>query len=794
MAESYRVKAILSASDDGFSSAMKGAIKQSEKLESAMSGGLGFGIMAGIGQSAFQAVTGSAKAFVSSIIDTGSEFQSQMSRVQAISGATGQEFEKLRKQALQLGADTSFSASSVAEGMENLSAAGFTVNETISAMPGLLDMAAASGEDLASSSDIAASTLRGFGLAASDMGHVADVLAENANKTNAAVADTGDAMKYVAPLARAAGISFEETAAAIGIMSNAGIKGTQAGTTLRGALARLSKPTDEMTAAMQELGISFYDSDGKMKSLSEQVGIMQSALGGLTEEEKNNYLVTLYGQEALSGMTALINEGSGTLSSLTKSYENCDGAAQKAADTMLNNFGGAMEQLKGSIETLGITIFDSMSGGLTKLANFGTEVINSIVEGFENGGVAGAFQSVFTLIEGQFSSWLPQMIQQGYNLVLNFSEGFASGFPGVLSKVLDFIQGIGEKLAAAAPVFISKGFEILSNLVRGISEALPMLIAKVPEIISTFANIINDNFPTILMKGVELIGQLIMGIIQAIPTLVANIPQIVTAIVDVIQAFNWLQLGSKIITLFKNGIMSMIGVVKGAGKSIYDAVHNMIRNLPNTLSNIGKAAANGFANMLRTGIALAKNAAVSIGNAIVSAIKSIPGKMISIGKNIVTGLWDGISGMVGWITDKVMGFANSVIGGIKNALGIHSPSRVMRDEVGKYMALGMGIGFERNLPISDMATAVDRAVKHLAGDSQNFKIPVLPRISTPSLAGVSGGDWELSNDYSYTKNAKYTIVVPVNIDGKETARVTAPYTEAQLNKREKLNKMINGIR
>lgn len=196
-------------------------------------------------------------------IKTGSDFEAQMSRVKAISGATEQEFAKLKEQAIELGADTAFSSGQAAEGMENLAAAGFTTNEILEAMPGLLDLAAASGEDLSNSSDIAASTLRGFGLAAEDVGHVADVLAENANRTNSSVAETGEAMKYIAPLARAAGISMEETAAAIGIMANAGIQGGQAGTTLRGALSRLSRPTEDMQEAMSELGVSFMIRKGK---------------------------------------------------------------------------------------------------------------------------------------------------------------------------------------------------------------------------------------------------------------------------------------------------------------------------------------------------------------------------------------------------------------------------------------------------------------------------------------------------------------------------------------------------
>ena len=217
-----------------------------------------------------------------------------------------------------------------------------------------------------------------------------------------------------------------------------------------------------------------------------------------------------------------------------------------------------------------------------------------------------------------------------------------------------------------------------------------------------------------------MLWELIKGIISAIPDLIANAPKIVSAIVDVIMAFNWLSLGKNIITFFKNGISSMIGAVKNAGKSVYDAVKNAIVNLPSTLSNIGKTAISGFGNAIRSMIGTAKNAAIAVGNAVLSAIKSIPGKVVSIGKDIVTGLWNGISSMVGWITDKVMGFANSVLGGIKKALGIHSPSRVMRDEVGKMMALGMGIGFEKNIPDADMQKGLETTIGKLQAEADNI--------------------------------------------------------------------------
>ena len=329
------------------------------------------------------AAIGIGKLF-SEAIKTGMDFEAQMSRVKAISGATGEEFAKLKEQAKQLGADTAFSATEAAEGMENLASAGFSTSEIIAAMPGMLDLAASSGEDLASSADIAASTLRGFGLEASSAGHVADVLAKNAAATNAAVADTGEAMKYVAPVAKSMGIEFEETAAAIGIMADAGIKGSQAGTTLRGALSRIAKPTKAMQETMDSLGLSFYDSNGKMKSLADITEMLETKMSGLTDEQKNQALVTLFGQESLSGMMALMDRGSGEVRKLTDEYKNCDGSAKDMAKTMQDNLSGAVEEFGGSVESLGIEIFENIEGPLKKAVRSGTTELNKLTKAVKN--------------------------------------------------------------------------------------------------------------------------------------------------------------------------------------------------------------------------------------------------------------------------------------------------------------------------------------------------------------------------------------------------------------------------
>ncbi|MDQ0150564.1 phage tail tape measure protein [Eubacterium multiforme] len=301
-------------------------------------------------------------------IKVGMDFESQMSRVKAISGATGDQFKELEDQALSLGQSTAFSAKEVAEGMENLASAGFNTKEIMEAMPGLLDLAASSGEDLATSSDIAASTLRGFGLEASQAGHVADVLAKNAGATNAAVKDTGDAMKYIAPVAHTMGLSLEQVTAAIGEMANAGIKGSQAGTTLRAALVRLTKPSDPAISAMKSIGFTAFDSSGKMKDLSTIVEELSVKTKGLTQEQKQNKIATIFGTEALSGMMVLMDNGKAGLDDLTNSYKDCDGAAKEMAETMQDNTKASIEQAGGALETASIKMLKVVAPAIKEVA------------------------------------------------------------------------------------------------------------------------------------------------------------------------------------------------------------------------------------------------------------------------------------------------------------------------------------------------------------------------------------------------------------------------------------------
>ena len=485
-------------------------------------------------------------------------------------------------------------------------------------------------------------------------------------------------------------------------------------------MQRLVQDASKMTDVQKELGVTVDGSSLSFGNIVNAISVMQKHMGiaGTTSKEASETI-------------------SGSISSMKGAFDNFlngTGSPEELAEAMVtagkNVIKGLSEIVPRLLETLPEVkrlvqedIVQAFSeDNVKQMVESGKNIIMSLISGVTDSlpNILPVALNLIQFTADAIVSNIPILAQKGYELLDNVISGFVSATPTALPKVLDFIQGIGDKIAEAAPALIKKGFDLLGKLVEGIVQAIPILIAKVPEIISTFANIINDNFPTILAKGVGLLWELIKGIISAIPDLIANAPKIVRAIVDVIMAFNWLSLGKNIITFFKNGISSMIGAVKNAGKSVYDAIKNAITNLPSTLANIGRTAMSGFENAIRSMIGTAKSAASAVGSAVLNAIKAIPKQVVSIGKNIVTGLWEGISGMVGWITDKVMGFANSVLGGIKKALGIHSPSRVMRDQVGKMMALGMGIGFEKNIPDADMQKGLETTIGKLQAEADNI--------------------------------------------------------------------------
>ena len=518
-------------------------------------------------------------------------------------------------------------------------------------------------------------------------------------------------------------------------------------------MARLVSDASKLTDVQNELGITVDENSLSFANIVNAISVMQKHMGiaGTTAKEASE---TISGSIA-SAKGAFDNflNGTGSPEALAESFVTAGKNVLKGLGEIVPRLLQTLPEVKKLIQE---NLADSLSGdNVQKMVETGKNVVMSLINGML-GSIPSIIPVALNLIQfiaNAITTNVPILLQKGYELLSNLVDGFVKAIPEALPKILDFIQGIGDKLAEAAPVMIQKGFELLQKLAEGIVAAVPILIARVPEIISTFANIINDNFPTILMKGVQLLGQLVMGLIQAIPTLIANIPQIISAIVDTLMAFQWLSLGKNIIQFLGNGIKSMIGFVKTAGTNILNGIKGSIQNLPSALANIGRTAMTGLGNAISSAIGFVKSAASKIVNAIVSAIAAIPGKMLSIGSNIVQGLWNGISDMTGWIIDKIGGFASSVVSSIKDFFGIHSPSKLMRDEVGKYLAQGIGIGFEKNIPVKQMTKSMKKAV----GDMQATALQVTsttPMTTNVATKAVTNNYTDMQMDYKKIKKAQ----------------------------------------
>lgn len=563
--QSYTVQAILRATDANFTSTMSKAshaaqstfekIKSISNSNDSMMGKIGqYTTMVGhglttVGQGLTKYVSLPLAGIGTASVMTAAKFEKQMNRVKAISGSTGKEFQQLRDQAIDLGAKSVFSATEVAQAQEMMASAGFNSSQIYAAMPGVMDLAAVSGGDMALASEAAATAVNMFGLEAGKATHVADVFAKAAADTNAEVGDMAEAMKYVGPVAGAMGISLEETAAAIGIMSNAGIKGSQAGTTLRTAMTRLANPTDKMKEVMESLGLKFFDSEGKMKSLSDITNELRDKTAGLTDEQKSAALSTLFGKESLSGMLALVNASPDALAKQTQALRDSDGAAKQMADTMNSGTAGAIENLKGALESAGIAIGERLAPYINKAANF----ISKLVDKFNQlpgpvkdaivifGIIAAAIGPVLIII-GQLISAVGTIMS-----VFGGVEGAAAGLSaafGILTGPIGIVIGVIAALVGAFMIawntsesFRNAVTNSWNTIVATFSGAMSSIIALVTSvfqwIVANSQGIVDalkmiwDGFVLMLQGAWEMIA----GVVQAGLAAIKGIIDIVMAVV-----------------------------------------------------------------------------------------------------------------------------------------------------------------------------------------------------------------------------------------------------------------------
>lgn len=395
-------------------------------------------------------------------LKTTADFDAGMSEVKAISGATGTEFKQLETKAIQMGAKTKYSATEAASAFKYMAMAGWDTNDMLSGISGVMNLAAASGEDLATTSDIVTDALTAFGLSAKDSSHFADILAQASSRSNTNVGLMGETFKYVAPVAGALGYSAEDCAVAIGLMANSGIKASQAGTALRSLFTRLAKPTDTVAAAMEKYNITLTDANGNMKPLSTLMAEMRDRFSGLSEAQKANLAATLAGQEGMSGLLAIVNSSDADFKNLTDSINNADGASERMAKTMQDNLKGSFTIFKSTVESAAISIGKKLTPEVRKFVDTGTNLVKKFND------MSDAEKTNVVNI-GKMATVIPLATLAGGKLLgsmLNLGKGIVK-FNGEMSLLVQAI-GLYRQGEIKAALATGEWFSSLSSLGTGI--------------------------------------------------------------------------------------------------------------------------------------------------------------------------------------------------------------------------------------------------------------------------------------------------------------------------------------
>ena len=388
-----------------------------------------------------------------------------MSKVSAISGASGKDLQSLTDKAKEMGAKTKFSASESAEALQYMAMAGWDTTSMLNGIDGIMSLAAADGLDLATTSDIVTDAITAFGLKASDSTHFADVLAKASSSANTNVSMLGESFKYVAPLAGAMHYSVEDVSVALGLMANASVKGSMAGTSLKTALSNLASPTDAMAEVMKKYKISMTDANGETLPLIDVIKELREKFGGLSETEQTAAASTLFGKEAMSGMLAIVNASDKDFNTLVKNIDNADGSAQKMADTMQNNLQGQITILKSGLEGLGIEIYESMSEPLTDAAKEAQNYVSRLTEAFTEGG-------------------LSEMIEEAGSIFGELATKAVEAAPKMIDAAMSFLQAFVNGIANNSSKLVKAAINIVKTLVKGISDRAPDLLSAAKSIVA----------------------------------------------------------------------------------------------------------------------------------------------------------------------------------------------------------------------------------------------------------------------------------------------------------------------
>lgn len=640
-------------------------------------------------------------------VKTAADFDSAMSQVAAVSGATGKDFDTLKNKAREMGAKTKFSATEAAEAMNYMAMAGWKTEDMLDGIEGVMNLAAASGEDLATTSDIVTDALTAFGLSAKDSGHFADILAAASSNANTNVSMMGETFKYCAPIAGALGFSAEDTAEAIGLMTNAGIKSSQAGTALRTIMNNLAGDVKISGKAIGDITIATTNADGSMRDLSDILADCRSAFGNLTESEKAQAAESLVGKNAMSGFLALMNAGQGDIDKLSSAIDNCDGSAEKMAMTMQNNLAGQLTILKSQLQELAISFGDILMPAIRSIV--------SNLQGFVdklNGMDEGTKRTIVTIallvasigpllvIIGTAISKIGVAMQGFVKLANGISKLKIAiqGGTGVLGKLGAALGGISAPVLAVVAVIavLVAAFVHLWKTNEGFRDAIIGTWNRIKDTISGFCQGIVDRLNALgfqftdivdVLKTVwdgfcQVLAPIFEGVFNNIANILSTVTGVITGILDVfigIFTGNWSQAWNGVKDIFSsiwNGISSfftnILNVIKGVADVVLGWFGTSWNEVWTNIKTFFEGIWNGIATFFTTIWETLKNV-VTVGIMAIGSILSAAFDIITLPfrfiwencKGIIISVWDAIKSKVTAVIHAMASVISTVMNAIK---------------------------------------------------------------------------------------------------------------------------------
>ena len=666
-------------------------------------------------------VSGAVAGLGAISVKTAADFDAAMSKVAAVSGATGEDFDKLRAKAREMGSKTKFSASEAAEAMNYMAMAGWKTEDMLRGVEGIMNLAAASGEDLATTSDIVTDALTAFGLSAQDSGHFADVLAAASSNANTNVSMMGESFKYAAPVAGSLGISAEDTSVALGLMANAGIKASQSGTSLRTGLTNLAKPTKQMQSFMDKYNIALAKNDDGSINLRQTMIDLREKMGGLSESEQAAAASAIFGKNSMAGWLAIINASDKDFDKLTGAIDNCDGTALEMAETMQDNLMGQLTILKSQLQELAISFGDALMPMIRKVVSHIQAFIDKL-NGMSEGQrrvilIAGAFIAALApmlVIIGSIISKVGLALQGFAKLGAGFAKvsgavSKAGGMMSILGKAFSFIiSPIGIVIAivavlVAAFIHLWKTNEKFRNSMIAIWNGIKKTIVKFVDEVKSRIDSLGIDFSKVAatMKKIwegfcKVLAPLFEGAFKIIAAVLKTVLDVIIGVLDIfigIFTGDWKRVWQGVKEVFSgvwNGIKGIITAALGtikkvtnvvlgwfgtSWKKIWNSIKSFTSSIWNGIKNTAKTVFNGMKTVILTPIKAVKSTLTSLWSGIRTAttavwrgLKSTASSIWNAIKNAVTAPIKAVKSTLSSLWSGIKSTASSAWAGIKRAI------------------------------------------------------------------------------------------------------------------------------